>query len=224
MTEASAGDPAPTYRRGPLKAAWYWLTSTGIWIVASVFYRLRTEGRERVPLRGPVVIVANHQSHLDPPLVGGATRRQLSYLARDTLFRGPLGWLIRSYDAVPVDRDGTGLAGIRATLKRLKQGGAVLLFPEGTRSPDGGLQPLKPGFIALVRRSRATLVPLGFDGPHRVWPRGAGRPRLSGRIAMHYGDPMTPAEIEPLDDEALLALVGDRLSDCVEAAARLNAR
>lgn len=213
---------APTYQRGWLKAFWYWLTSTAIWIGAKLFFRLRTKDRQNVPLEGPVVLLANHQSHLDPPLVGGATKRQLSYLARDTLFKGALGPLIRSYDAVPVDRDGSGLAGIRATLKRLKQGGAVLLFPEGTRTPDGELQPLKPGFIALVRRSRAVIVPLGFDGPHRAWPKGQKLPTLFSPIAMHYGKPISPEEVASLDDEQLLARVAKEIGCSLHEARVMN--
>ncbi|MEO0528945.1 MAG: lysophospholipid acyltransferase family protein [Planctomycetota bacterium] len=212
----------PTYRRGPLKAFWYWLTSTAIWITAKLLYRLRTEGRLRVPMRGPVVLLANHSSHLDPPLVGGATRRQLSYLARDTLFDGPLGWLIRSYDAVPVDRDGSGIAGIKATLKRLKQGGTMVLFPEGTRSSDGELQPFKPGFVALVRRSKATIVPLGIAGAGEVWPKGQSRPRLTGRIALHYGEPMPSEAFEGLNDEEVVALAERSVAACLAAARALR--
>lgn len=223
-TDPPPAEAPPTYRRGLAKTVWYWLTSTAIWCAAKTLYRLRTHRRDRVPLEGPVVIVANHQSYLDPPLVGGATRRQLSYLARDTLFKGPLGVLIRSYDAVPVDRDGTGLAGIRATLKRLKQGGAVLVFPEGVRTSDGELQPLKPGFLTLVRRSKAVLVPLGFDGPFDVWPRGRKSPKLAGRIAMHYAEPIQPHEVAAMDDDALIGLVAERLATAVEGARGLNAR
>lgn len=218
-----SSEPAPvTYRRGPLKTFWYWLTSTGLWITWKLLYRLRTNNRLVVPAEGPVVLLANHTSHFDPPLVGGATRRQLSYLARDTLFVGALGWLIRSYDAVPVDREGTGLAGIRATLKRLKQGGAVLLFPEGSRSDDGELQELKPGFIALVRRSRAAIVTIGIAGAHKAWPRGQKRPGFFKPIAMHYDQPISADEIAELDDEQLLAQIAQRLQASLEAARELN--
>ncbi len=216
--------PIATYQRGTFRAALYWLTSTAIWILAKLLYRLRTEGRHNVPMQGPVVVVANHQSHFDPPFIGGATRRQLSYMARDTLFQGPFGWLIRLYDAVPVDRDGSGLAGIRAMLRRLKQGGALVLFPEGTRSPDGQLQPLLPGFIALARRSKAVIVPIAFDGPHEIWPKGAKFPRLFGRAAMHYGEPLSPETIAELSDEELLELIQDRLAQGIIAAKRLNGR
>ena len=214
----SRSDNPPTFRRGALKAGWYWLTSTAIWVTAKLLYRLRIAGQARVPMTGPVVLLANHTSHLDPPLVGGATRRQLCFLARDTLFVGALGPLIRSYEAIPVDREGSGIGGIKATLKRLKQGAATLLFPEGTRSPDGALQEFKPGFVALVRRGKAAIVPLGIAGAHEVWPRGAKRPALSGRISLHYGEPITPEETSRLTDDELVGLVRERVAGCLEAA------
>lgn len=217
-TQSNTDTPAPTYRRGPLKALWYWLSSTALWVGFTALYRLRVTGQSNVPMEGPVVLLANHTSHFDPPIIGGATRRQLSFLARDTLFVGPFGWLIRSYDAVPVDRDGASLAGIRATLKRLKQGGAVLLFPEGTRSADAVLQPLKPGFVALVRRSGACIVPVGIAGAHAAWPRGQSRPRLRGRIAVVYGEPITPGQVAAQDDSALIASCAERIDACRDAA------
>ena len=214
----AAPDPLPTHQRGPWKAAWYGLSSFSLWVAWKGLYRLRVCHADRVPPRGPVLLLANHTSPLDPPLIGGATRRQLSFMARDTLFVGAFAWLIRSYDAIPVDRDGGGLGGVRATLKRLKQGGAVLLFPEGTRSPDGALQPFKPGFVALVRRGKAAVVPVGIAGAHEAWPRGASRPRLSGRVAVWYGEPISPAEVAGCDDQLLVALAERRVAECVEAA------
>ncbi len=222
MTKLPMTQPAATHQRGPLKFVMYAFTSTVFWVLGKLLYRLRTEGRHLVPMRGPVVVVANHLSQFDPPFIGGATRRQLSYMARDTLFQGPFGWLIRLYDAVPVNRDGSGIAGIRAMLRRLKQGGALVLFPEGTRSADGQLQPLLPGFIALVRRSGAVLVPISFDGPFEVWPKGTKWPRLFGRVAMHYGDPITPEAIAELSDEELLELVRVRLVEFIAAEKRFN--
>jgi 1-acyl-sn-glycerol-3-phosphate acyltransferase len=185
-----------------------------MWCVTKLYFRFRYRGGEHVPREGPLVLVCNHQSNLDPLMVGVACPRQLSYLARDTLFVGAFGWLIRSFDAIPIDREGTGLAGLRNTLGRLKKGDAVLMFPEGTRTPDGNLQPLKPGFAPLVRRSGATIVTAALDGPFRSMPRGVKWPRPV-RISLQFGPPITPEEIASVDDDQLVAQVADRIADCL---------
>lgn len=206
--------PVPTYRRPLLKRWWYGFSWVVMWCVTKVCFRYRYRGEEHVPRHGPLVVVCNHQSNLDPVLVGVACPRQLSYLARDTLFVGPFAWLIRSYDAIPIDREGTGLAGIRATLSRLKKGDAVLMFPEGTRTTDGELQPLKPGFAPLVRRSDAAIVPAALDGAFHSMPRGTKCPRPV-RIALQFGPAITPEEIATLTDEELVQRVAERMAECL---------
>lgn len=208
------------YRRSLPKLLWYRATQWGVGGVARIYFRIRRRGMRNMPRSGPVVLLANHQSHLDPLLIGCFMPRPLGYLARDTLFAGPLGPLIRSYDAIPIDREGGGLAGIRNTLKRIKQGDAVLMFPEGTRSPDGSLQPLKPGFIALVRRGKASIVPLGIAGTFEALPRGRAMPRPK-RIALVCGAPTPPDELAKLDDQALLDLVARQLAACTAEARRV---
>lgn len=205
------------YRRSLPKLIWYRFTQWTIGGMARVYFRLRRRGMNRMPAAGPVVLLANHQSHLDPLLIGCFIPRPLGYLARDTLFKGILGPLIRAYDAIPIDRDGSGLAGIRATLKRIKQGDAVLMFPEGTRSPDGQLQPLKPGFIALVRRGKASIVTIGIAGSYEALPKEKSFPSPKP-IAIVCGSPTSPEQLAELDDDALLQLVARQLEDCVREA------
>ena len=207
----------PTYRRPLLKRWWYSLSRLVMWCVTKVYFRYRYRGGEHVPLHGPVVVLCNHQSNLDPVLVGVACPRQLSFLARDTLFVGGFAWLIRSFDAIPIDREGTSLGGIRATLGRLKNGDAVLLFPEGTRTPDGHLQPLKPGFAALVRRSKASIVPAALTGAFAAMPRGAKLPRPV-RIALQFHAAITAEEIAALNDDELVDRVTERMAECLRAA------
>lgn len=216
-------DPAPEQRRSWPKRAWYRFTQAGVGLAARVWFRLRTEGRRRVPMRGPAVFVCNHASHLDPLLVGVFCPRIICYFARDTLFRGPLGPLIRSYDAIPVDREGGGLAGIRQTLARIKRGDAVLLFPEGTRTSDGRLQAMHPGFIALVRRGRAAIVPVGVDGTFEAMPRGKQWPRPR-KIAIVYGDAVPYERVADLSDDEILALVRDEIAARRARAAELAGR
>ncbi|MGI9457594.1 MAG: lysophospholipid acyltransferase family protein [Aeoliella sp.] len=205
------------YKRSLPKLIWYRLTQWVFGTLARIWFRMRCSGLANMPATGPVVLVANHQSNLDPLLIGCFIKRPLGYLARDTLFTGILGPLIRAYDAIPIDREGTGLAGIRATLKRIKQGDAVLLFPEGTRTQDGRIRPLKPGFIALVRRGKASILPVAVAGAFEALPRGRVVPRPV-LIALDCGEAIPPDVIADLDDEALLDAVTARMLECYERA------
>jgi 1-acyl-sn-glycerol-3-phosphate acyltransferase len=151
-------------------------------------------------------------------LIGLACDRRLNYLARRTLFRlPPFRWLIDSLDAIPIDREGTGIGGLKETLKRLKQGEMVLIFPEGTRTTDGEISPLKPGFVALAKRAGVPLVPVAIDGAFQAWPRTR---KFPGRSIIHvaFGPPITPGEIARLDEQALIAEVERRLRECHQAA------
>src|SRR5262245_44914432 len=169
------------------------------------FFGLRIAGRQHWPAAGGGLICANHQSMFDPPLVGLTCSRRMNYLARDTLFPVPiLGPLIRFLDAIPIDRDGVGLSGIKDTLRRLKAGELVLMFPEGTRTHDGEVKPLKPGFLSLARRGGVPLIPVGLDGAFQVWPRSARWPRF-GRLTVAIGQPISAEQISRQDDAELLA-------------------
>ena len=191
----------------------------GVW-----FFRLRVAGRENWPEEGGALVCANHQSHFDPPLVGLTSLRRMNYLARDTLFRVPvLGQMIGFFDAIPIDREGIGLGGLKETLRRLKAGELVLIFPEGTRTSDGEIAPLKPGFIAVARRSRVPLIPIAMDGAYQAWPRSAPFPRLS-RVAVVIGPPIQPDDLTGFTDEDLLAELEQRLLTCHATAREMRLR
>jgi 1-acyl-sn-glycerol-3-phosphate acyltransferase len=182
--------------------------------VATVFFRTRVHGRDLVPTSGGVLVCANHQSYLDPVLVGLSVDRRLNYLARDTLFRNRwFAWLIRFYDAIPIEREGSGLSGLKETLRRLKRGEMVLIFPEGTRTQDGEISPLKPGFCSVARRANVPLCPVGFDGPFQAWPKGAVLPRLN-RVSVFIGPAIEPSEIAAMSDEQLVAELQKRMAEC----------
>jgi len=141
---------------------------------------------ERVPVTGPVILVSNHASFIDPPLVGAGFNRMVNYLARDTLFKVPLlAGLLRRWQVVPVDRGGGG-AGLKAILDRLLGGGIILLFPEGTRTRDGRLQPAKPGVGLTVIKSDAPVVPVRVFGTFEAYGRHLRWPRPR-RLTVHYG-------------------------------------
>jgi 1-acyl-sn-glycerol-3-phosphate acyltransferase len=175
---------------------------------------MRVSGREHYPVAGAGLVCANHQSYFDPVLVGLTCDRRMNYLARETLFGVPfLGGLIRFLDAIPIDRDGVGLGGLKETLRRLKRGELVLIFPEGTRTYDGEVQPLKPGFCALARRSNAPLIPVGIDGAFHAWPRDARWPRPAV-IQIVVGEPLLPAQFATLSDDELVAELERRIRAC----------
>jgi 1-acyl-sn-glycerol-3-phosphate acyltransferase len=160
-------------------------------IAALTLFDLKIRHQNRVPLTGPAILAANHQSVLDPWLVGSSLDRRAAYLARETLFRVPiLGWLIRKYDTLPVPRESTvPRAALEICLKVLEKGRALILFPEGTRSYDGRLQPLKRGIVLLARRTGAPVVPIIVHGSFRCWPRSRLLPR-PGRIDLVFGEPI----------------------------------
>jgi 1-acyl-sn-glycerol-3-phosphate acyltransferase len=178
------------------------------------YFRIRYTGMKNVPLEGGILAVSNHQSHLDPPLVGAGCPRRMNYLARETLFHPPIfAKFIYSVGAFPLDREGVGLSGIKEALKRLKRGEIVLLFPEGTRTPDGEIHPFKPGFTTLAVRSKSAILPIAIEGAYRAWPKKAHFPRPR-TVNIHYGSPILPQEYENLDERALVTLVETRVREC----------
>ena len=211
-------------KRGLAKVLWYGWLQVVCRLIAVVCLRVRCRGRELVPATGGGLVLSNHQSHLDPVLVGLACDRRLNFLARQTLFGfPPLRWLISSLDAIPIDREGSGLGGLKETLKRLKRDELVLMFPEGTRTPDGEVQPFKPGFCALARRAGVPLLPVGLDGAFGSWPRWRLLPRPDV-VHIQFGRPLEPDAIAGLDDAALVAEIESRVRECHTAAKALRLR
>jgi 1-acyl-sn-glycerol-3-phosphate acyltransferase len=138
----------------------------------------------------------------------------MNYLARETLFDfAPFAWLIRSINAIPIDREGFGIAGIKESLRRLKRGEMVLIFPEGTRTPDGQVKQFRPGFTSLAVRSRAAILPVAIAGAFQCWPKTRTFPR-PGKIRVHYGRPILPQEYEGLNEQELISLVENRVRQC----------
>lgn len=220
--------PFATVAEGALYYTTYW---TSFWAFG-LGWSFRAAGRHRLPTTGPVLILSNHQSHFDPPLVGLPSPRPLTYLARHTLFTNPpFAALIRGLGAVPIDRD-VGKDGLQAVLTRLAEGRAVLMFPEGTRTEDGRIQPLKPGVSLLVKRAEFPIVPCGIAGAYEAWPRHQSLPKFNplflpdaGRsIAVVYGEPIPPGYYRKLDRAAILADLHARITAARQQAERLRRR
>ena len=147
-------------------------------IVFGIYFRPRRYHPERLPQEGPVILAANHASYLDPLLIGSSVRRPIHYLARESLFRFPvIASVLRSWKAVPVDREGGGAAGVRAILTRLASSHAVLLFPEGTRTRNGSLQTARSGVGLITLKSGASVVPVRVFGTYAALGRNHRVPR-----------------------------------------------
>lgn len=187
------------------------------WVAVFVFH-LRCFGREHTHVPGGALILSTHQSHFDPLLIGVTFNERLNYLAKRSLFKSwLLGAVITLLNAIELDRDRSGLAGLKETLKRLKAGKKVLVFPEGTRCPDGKIGSLKPGFLSVARRSQVPLIPVAIIGAFEALPRGSRVPfRQPLRVVV--GPAITAQEVAALADEQLLNLVAERLQQCYHTA------
>ena len=193
----------------------------------ATYFRWRVFHPERVPRQGPVILAANHASFLDPPLVGAGLPRPVHYLARESLFRYPgVGWLLRNVNAVPVNREGGGAAGLRAVLDRLLDGDAILLFPEGTRTRDGKLQRARSGLGLTVIKSDAVVVPVRVFGTYEAYGRHLRFPRPH-RVAVKYGQPCRfetlRAEAKDCSKARLKAIYQQVADETLAAIGRLEA-
>jgi 1-acyl-sn-glycerol-3-phosphate acyltransferase len=169
-----------------------WLFFRGLF---TLIFRCRYLHPDRVPRTGGCILAANHCSYLDPPLVGSGITRQVGMLARNSLFRFPVfGTILRSWGAVPVDPQGGPSAGLRSILDRVADGDAVLIFPEGTRSPDGMLLQARSGLGLSVIKANAPVVPVRIWGTFEAYGRHSKIPKPK-KLTIKYGQPLTFPEL-----------------------------
>jgi len=174
-----------------------------------LYHRGRVYNSERLPDTGAFILAGNHVSFLDPPFFGLACQREAFYLARDTLFRNPLaGWILRSWNCVPISRERGDIGATRTAWRLLEEGKALLMFPEGTRSPNGQLQQPRAGVGMIAARAKVPIVPMRIFGTDRALPKGASLPRPA-RVEIKFGEPFTyplPADFEQKRGDALKAV------------------
>lgn len=174
----------------------YYLARFFLWMFLKVWERFECYGSENIPDEGGCIIASNHVSFLDPPAIGIAVgNRIVHFLARDTLFRGRIrNWFFTSVHCVPIDRTRGDVGALRRSLQVLKEGKLLALFPEGTRSPTGELQPAKGGIGFLIAKAAVPVVPAYVDGSFQAFPKGARFIR-PGKIRVFFGTPIQPREI-----------------------------
>jgi len=195
-----------------------WVT---VRLVATVLFRLKVSGQHHIPRTGGVLIAANHASYLDIPILGCGMLRKASYMGRLDLFAGPAAWLMRYLGWIPIRRARVDRSGFDEAIRRIKAGGAVVIYPEGGRSEDGRLQPGKPGVGMIVAATGCPVVPAYLGGTHDVLPPGAKGIRLRP-IRVTYGAPMDfSALVKEMDGESkrkvLYQLISQEIMDRIAA-------
>jgi 1-acyl-sn-glycerol-3-phosphate acyltransferase len=175
---------------------WYWVGYTLSKLIGKVFFRYRVLHPERMIQTGPVILAMNHQSYLDPPLAGIACKRAIYFLARKTLLEIPvLGRILPKLNVIPVDQEGGDRSALKALLRILRAGEGTLVFPEGSRTLDGNLQPAEPGLGFIIAKTLAPVVPMRIFGAHEALPRGGGRLHFHP-ITVVVGNPIYFTEID----------------------------
>lgn len=189
----------------------YWIGHTIFRAAAKAFFRYQVVGRDKLVQDGSVLIASNHESFLDPPLVGIAYSDSVYYLARKTLFRGPCAWLYPRWNAIPVDQDAPDMSSLKKIVRILRSGEQVVVFPEGARTLDGKLQPGEAGVGLIAVKSQATIQPVRIFGAREALPRGSGRLKFHP-ITVVVGTPfeLTDAERKVKGREGYQA-ISDRI-------------
>jgi len=186
-------DNAPFFQR-----CFYWVGWVLCWSILKFFWRTTYVGTGNIPRTGACLLVANHQSHLDPPLVGTAIRgRPMNAIARLGLFKHPaFGWVLRQVFCIPIREESGDMAAIKEALRRLEMGRAVVIFAEGSRSPDGALRPFKRGAALLFKRSKCPVIPVAVEGCFDAMPRKKSLPNFFGyRVMCAIGEPISHDEL-----------------------------
>jgi 1-acyl-sn-glycerol-3-phosphate acyltransferase len=205
----------------------YWTSFFGM----TLAFSMRVRGRPNMPRTGPVLIIANHQSFIDPVLIGLSASRHISYLARKSLWKH---WLlarfIESVGAVPVDQEGVAKEGLKTVLQQLQAGKAVIVFPEGERTPDGVMHGLKPGIMLLIKRTQAAILPMGIAGAVDAWPRWKKYPvpaplflpATKRTMGVAVGPPLDAKRYAAMDRKQALAELFGELQKIQEKAERVR--
>jgi 1-acyl-sn-glycerol-3-phosphate acyltransferase len=190
-------------------------------IVLSLAARVRVEGLHDLPRHGPLIVVGNHLSNADPPLVVGwltpALGRPMHILAKEALFVGPVGALLRSQGVTPVRSGGSDMEAFRVARGVLERGEVLCIFPEGTRSRTGQMQDPKPGVAMLATRTGAPILPVGISGADRFIAPGQRLPRLRAPITLRVGRPFTVAVDASLTRRQALARASDEIMGRIAA-------
>jgi 1-acyl-sn-glycerol-3-phosphate acyltransferase len=192
---------------------WYWIHYQFTGLFFKLGFGITVEGREHVP-KGGCLLVANHASFLDPNAIGWACGRECHFLARKSLFKKPLmNWFLRSVNVTPIDQERPDMSGLRNIIKLLQSGNIVLIFPEGTRTPDGNLQPGQPGTGMVAVKAGVPILPARIYGSFEALPRHRSKIHRHP-LRVVFGPPFTlsPGELTT-KDKTLYARIAERMME-----------
>lgn len=194
-----------------------------LWVLSRTFgvalFGFRARFVEPLPTTGGLIVLSSHQTFLDPLLLGLATDRRMSSLARSSLYRfKPFGAVITALDAVPIDRQGSAVKAMKAVIERLERGAAVIIFPEGSRTHDGQLGEFKSGFALIAKKAAVPIVPVAIVGGFECWPRTRLLPRPD-RIRLEFGEILTAEQAATMSDREVFEVCTQRIRD-LDAKAR----
>jgi 1-acyl-sn-glycerol-3-phosphate acyltransferase len=185
-------------------------------LVGKLAFDFKVYGRENLIEEGAAILASNHQSYVDPPCIGMACREEIYYLTRNTLYQRPLiGPLLKRLNTIPVDRDRGDVSSIKAIIRLLRAGHRVIIFPEGTRSSDGNLQPARAGLGMIIAKTLAPVVPVRVFGSFEALPRAGGlklRP-----ISVVVGEPIRFSEDDVQGDREVYQILSNRVMERIAA-------
>ena len=187
-------------------------------LLARVFFRMRVVHPERMVESGPLILAVNHTSYFDPPLAGICSRRGVYYLARKTLLQWPFfGPLFPAMNVIPVERDGNDMSALREVIKKIKEGNGVVLFPEGTRSKDGNIQPARAGIGFVIAKTGAPVLPMRIFGAYDAFPKNSKRLHFT-QITVVIGEPLVfdPNDLASATRETY-QMLSDRVMEAIAA-------
>ncbi len=188
----------------------------GLRILFRAVFRIEYHGLNNIPATGAALIVANHQSYLDPLFVGAAAPRSVRYMTMKQLFQWPLlASFLRFYGAFPVATGSADKSAIKESLKFLKDGELVIIFPEGGRTRDGKLIPFFPGFARIALMRKVPIVPVTIDGAHDVWPPARRFP-IPHKVQVTFHPPIHRSDFQ-LQDRAEPEWIVERVRQIIES-------
>lgn len=196
----------------------YWLGWLSFGAAYRTFFGLRIIGDENLIKSGPVLVASNHQSFLDPPLIGNLYKDEMVFFARKTLFKGPAKWVYPQWNAIPVDQERPDMSSMKTVIRKLKEGWRVLVFPEGQRTLDGEIGEAAPGVGLIAAKAGVPIQPVRIYGADEALPRGSGKIRFA-RITVKVGPPivLSKEEFKSYSGKEGYEALTNRIMDAIKA-------